>query len=120
MLKHFIECLHPGVIFSETSIIEIPERDVKKVNLSASCYAFRFFDKTVTMIDGEILTGDRKNISGWYYKGEIMSFEQVKSEFGNDIEYRNIISNMEINGIKTVVRTKFGQLMPLNENDTVL
>ena len=120
MLKHYVEYLYPGILFSETSVKEVAERDVKAVDISDGCFGFRFFDRTVTVIDGETLTGDRKNVSGWYYQGEKMTLEQVKATHGSDHNYRMLISNMENNGYGTVVKTKFGQFMPLNDNDTVL
>jgi len=120
MLKHYVEFLYPGLLVSETSVEEIAERDTKKVEMSDSCFGFRFFDRTVSVIDGETLTGDRKNVSGWYYQGEKMTLEQVKASFGNDRNYRILISNMENNGYDAVVKTKFGQFIPLNDGDTIL
>ena len=120
MLKHYVEYLYPGIIVSETSVSEIPERDVSKVNISDRCFGFRFFDRTVTVVDGELLTGDRKNVSGWHYQGEKMTLEQVKATNGNDGKYDILISNMECNGWSTVVKTKFGQFMPLESDDTVI
>ena len=120
MLKHYVEFLYPGLFCSEASVEEIAERDVNKVELPDNCFGFCFFDRTVTVIDGQTLTGDRKNVSGWYYQGETMTLEQVKAVFGNDSNYRILISNMESNGYNAVVRTKFDQFMPLEDNDTVL
>ena len=34
MLKHYVEYLYPGIIVSETSVSEIAERDVSKVEIS--------------------------------------------------------------------------------------
>lgn len=120
MLKHYVEYLHPGIFVSETSVREISERDVSKVEISDNCFGFRFFDRTATIIDGEMLTGDRKNISGWYYYGEKMTLEQVKSTFGNDSKYRILISRMENKDIKVVVKTKLDQFIPLNDGDEVI
>ncbi len=120
MLKHYVEYLYPDIIVSETSVSEIPERDVKKIELSDDCFGFRFFDRTVIVVDGETLTGDRKNVSSWYYQGEKMTLEQVKAAYGNDGKHDILISNMENNGYVSVVKTKFGQFMPLNDDDTVI
>ena len=120
MLKHYVEYLHPGIIVSETSVSEISERDVSKVEISVNCFGFRFFDRTVTVVDGEMLTGDRKNISGWQYRGEKMTLDQVKATFGNDSKYSILISNMECNDVRAVVRTQFGQFIPLNDGDQII
>ena len=120
MLKHYVEYLSPGIFISETSVSEISERDVKKVEIPDNCFGFRFFDRTVTVIDGEMLTGDRKNISNWYYKGEKMTLDQVKETFGNDSKYKNLIWNMEHNNYSAVVKTQFGQFMPLADGDKII
>lgn len=120
MLKHYVEYLYPGLLVSETSVSEIPERDVSKVEISDNCFGFRFFDRTVTVVDGETLTGDRKNVSGWHYQGEKMSLEQVKETFGGDGKHETLIWNMENNGYASVVKTKFGQFIPLSDEDTVI
>ncbi|MCI8655787.1 MAG: hypothetical protein HFJ48_08055 [Clostridia bacterium] len=120
MLKHFVEYLYPGVFVSETSVEEIAERDTKKVTFSDGCFGFRFFDKSVTVVDGETLTGERKNISNWYYQGEKMTLAEVKEKHGDDRDYHILISNMENNGYNAVVKTKFGQFIPLNDGDTII
>lgn len=120
MLKHYVEYQYFGIPFSETSVREISERDVSKVSISDNCFGFRFFDRTMTVVDGEILTGNRKNISGWYYKGEKMTLEQVKATLGNDDNYRILISKMGCNDVSTVVKTKFGQFRPLHDGDEVI
>lgn len=120
MLKHYVEYLHPGIIVSETSVREISERDVSKVEISDNCFGFRFFDRTVTFVDGEMFTGKRKNISGWHYRGKKMTLNQVKATFGNDSKYSILISNMECNDVRAVVRTQFGQFIPLNDDDQII
>lgn len=121
MLKHYVEFLYPGFFCSGISVEEIDERDAKKVKVPDNCYAFRFFDMTVTVVDGEILRGDRKNESGYYYyQAEKMTLEQVKTTFGNDWNYRNLISYMETYGYKEAIKTRFGYVKELNDNDIVL
>ena len=119
-LKHYIEYLYPGIFLSNSSVSEIPERDVSKVSIPDDCCGFRFFDRTETVLDGEILIGHRKNISGWYYKGEKMTIEQVKATYGYDHNYSILISNMECNDVGAVVKTKFGNFMPLHDEDEVI
>lgn len=122
--KHYVEFLFPGLVFSDTCVKEVSERDVNKVSKlmrpSTNCFGFRFFDKTVTVVDGETLTGEKKNISGWYYWGEKMTLEQVKATYGSDNNYHNLIKNMVNNGYEAVVKTESCQFIPLLWNDTVL
>lgn len=119
MLKHYVEFLTPGLIVSNSSVEEIAERDPNKVELSDGCFGFRFFDRTEVVVDGETLTGSRKNVSGWYYKGEKMTLDQVKA-VNNIGEYNILISNMECNHWDAVVKTDFGQFMELHKNDVVI
>ncbi len=119
-LRHYIEYAHFGIVVNEVSVREISERDVSKVSIPDNCIGFRFFDRTVVTVDRENLTGKRKNISGWYYRGEKMTLEQIKAAYGNDRNYKNLILNMEINHIRAVVRTKFDQFIPLDYDDQVI
>lgn len=41
MLKHFVEYLHPGIKVSDTSVVEIAERDINQINLSENSFGFR-------------------------------------------------------------------------------
>lgn len=120
MLKNYVEFLSPGAHAIEHSVKEIPERDAKKVELSDTCFGFRFFDRTVINIDGETFTGERKNVSGWYYIGKKLTLKKLKAAFGNDENYRTLIFNMEIREFNAVVETKFGYFIPLHDDDKVL
>lgn len=121
MLKHYVEYLFTGLFLCETSVKEVKKQDVKAVDIpNPFCVAFRFFDRNVIVIDGETLQGERKNQTGWYYYGQKMTLEQVKANYGNDHSHDSLISNMEDNGYKAVVKTKFDQFLPLEDKDTVL
>lgn len=118
MLKHYVEFMYPGILFSETSETPVKRRDsalVKKPNMS---YGFRFFDREETKKNGEILIGRNKNYSSvYFFGGEVYTLARVKAELPNkDI----LISNMESNGYKRVVKTRFGQFLPLEKRDRVL
>lgn len=116
MLKHYVEY---RLNCEEKITVEIATRNVEKIEIPDNCLGFRFFDRSVTVINGETLTGDKKNLSGWYYLGEEMTLEQVKETYGDDKNYKILIFNMENNGYK-IVKTKSGKLIPLKENDTVI
>lgn len=117
MLKHYVEFLYPGILFGESSIREVDNRNPYSVTIPDEAYGFRFLDKEEIAIDDEILKGKNKNVSGWYYQGRKMSIEDVKREMPN----KNIlIDNMISNRYGFIVFTKFGQAFPLEDNDTVL
>ena len=117
--KHYVEYLHAAIPFFKTSVEEVRERIVEKVVLTGDKLAFRFFDKTAAVIDGETLTGDPRNHTGWYYKGEKLSLEEVRAMYGTDA-WNDTISRCEENGYTTFVKTNLGQLFPLEDSDTVL
>jgi len=114
--KHYIEWFFPGVFVSETLINSVPTR-TRPAKIPKDAYAYRFFDRLETKIDGETLIGKPKNFSGKVYlDSEIFTLENVKSMTG---DHKILISNMENSGMKNVVRTKFGQFFPYNDNDSV-
>ena len=123
MLKHYVEYRCIGNLVSETQdyVYEIAERDVSKVNIEDDCFGFRFFDRTEMVVDGEILTGDRKNISGWYYIGEKITLEQIKATYGNTECIQNISNYMKYHNLTTCVKTKVkGYIYALNDEDQVI
>lgn len=119
MLKHYVEILSPGTVVCYSSVEEIAERDPNKVELTDDCFAFRFFDRTIIVTDGKTRTGSKKNVSGWYYKGEKMTLDQVKAA-NNTGEYNTLIFNMECDHLDAVVKTDFGKFVELHENDVVI
>lgn len=121
MLKHYVEYLFQSVLTSETSVSEITERDV--INLSKipdNCVGLRFFDRSATIVDGETLLGNKKNISGWFLRGEKMTLEQIKVAYGSDSKYETLIWNMENNHWHTAVRTRFGRFMIMESDDKII
>ena len=120
MVKHYVEYLYPGNITNQTSVSEIPRRAVKNIELSDDCIGFRFFDKTETVVDGEVLKGEKRNVSGWYYRGEKMTLQQAKTDYGKNFKTQIILSSMEDLGHTTIVKTKFGDFLPLKKEDKIL
>lgn len=119
MTVHYVEFAYPGIIVSETSSKVVDKRDAKKVQPPKGCYAFRFFDRTEAKTGDETLIGKNKNHSAWYYVqgSRVMTLDDVKREMPDQ---RILISNMENNGYKKVIRTIHGQCMPAEPGDRVL
>ena len=120
MVKHYVEYLYPGNIINQTSVSEIPRRIVKNIKLSDDCIGFRFFDKTETVVDGETLTGKKKNVSGWYYRGEEMTLQQAKESCRKNCRAEFLLSSIEDLGYTTIVKTKSGDYLPLKAEDKVI
>jgi hypothetical protein len=120
MKKYFIEFVYPGIIVSETSKREIPENEhlhPELVKLPESCFGFRFGERTEVEIEGESLKGAFKATSGWFIHGEKQDLKTVKEKDGED---STLYRNMESNGYEFVVRTRFGQAIPLSKGDVAI
>jgi hypothetical protein len=118
MIKHYVEFLYPGILVSETSSREVKKREQPR-QIPRNCFGYRFFDRREAVVDGEKLVGKPHKFSGNFYFGEAMTLADVKKLQPRD-NYKILIGNMESNGYKRVVKTEFGQFMPIEKGDKVL
>ena len=118
--KHYVEYLHAAIPFFKTSVEEVSERVVENIVLDGDKLGFSFFDKTVAYTDTETLSGEPRNRSAWYYKGERMSLEDVKDMYGSEGIVVDAVSRLAEKGFTSFVKTPLGQFLPLFEEDTVL
>ena len=116
MLKHYVEFLYHGILFGESSSKESPHRNASAIKLPKNSYAFRFYDQTETKEGSEVLVGKPKNISGWHYKGSVLTLEHVK-QYHADKD--TLIFNMEANGYDRVVEVNH-RFFPLKKEDVIL
>lgn len=115
--KSYVEKIYRGILFSESSIAEVEERDPMQVENDGKMQGFRFYDKEF-VVDGEkSYDGDKSNFSNWIYFGKRMSLEDVKTQYGNDSSYSILISNMENNNYQYVCHTQAGSFLPMEEGD---
>lgn len=120
MLKHYVTYWYPGVFVAEDLTKPISERNPKEAALQASegAYGFSFHDREETEVDGEVLRGKKKNLSGMYYiNGELFDVERVRKEVPNP---RTLVSNMEGNGWAHVVKTRTGWFQPFWDDDELI
>ena len=117
MIKHYIELLYPGALFTGSYVKEVDNRDPSRVDAPRECFGFRFFDREEVVSGNEVLAGNPKNYSGVFYFGRIHTLADVKREFPDkDILARN----MEGNAWDRVVRTRRGNFQPLRLEDAVI
>lgn len=116
MLQHYVTFLYPGLLFPNESSIKINSRD-DKFEIPKECFAYYFRDREEVEQDGELLTGDWKNVSGRFYFGEIFDEEMVKALVPDN---KILLSNMRGNGWKELVKTRRGNFQPILENDKVI
>lgn len=118
----YVEILYPGILFCETSEKKVKEVAPEKFakTLPPSAFGFRYFNRTMANIKGE---GEaelkKKFISGTYYIGKKMNLAEVKA-LKPAKNYEILISNMEINKIKHVVRCRTGNFQSLDKGDKVI
>jgi hypothetical protein len=117
VIQHYVTfCMGNAGFLLEYDDYPIEHRDPNKVVMPKGSIGFRFYDRTEVQDKDEILTGNEKNVSGWYYKGQRYTLAEVQKMFPDkDI----LIANMKSNGYG-VVNTDYGRWMPLFKNDTVL
>jgi len=115
-LKHYVEFYFPGIIVMESSILKIKSRK-EEFKIPDGAYGYRFFDKEEVKIKGEILEGRRKNWSGTYYFGEVLSLKELKERFPDE---DTLIHNMEMNDWEQIVRTTRGIFQPFEKGDKII
>lgn len=115
-MKHYVEYLFTG----RMSRKKIADRDVDKIEIPDDCVGFKFFDIPETIAEGEPLDRHMTNESGWYYRGEAMSFIDIKAAYGHCPDRQDLIEFMETCCYETAVNTIDGRLIPLDACDTVI
>lgn len=116
MTKHYVEFTYPGSFFSETSSKQVDSHDPASITLPKGAYAFRFYDLEEIELNGETLTGEPKNYSPRYIKGEKVTLEQAKRNLPTT---HTLVSNMEGNHWDYVVKCAQGHIPP-QEGETFI
>ncbi len=108
-LKSFIEFMSPGTSSSVTWKEELNENTVLPDNI----FGYRIYK-----IKDYVKETGKGNVvfqSDWIFFGRLLTLEEARIT-GNEI----LIWNMESNRIEYVVETKFGQMIPLRNNDIAI
>ena len=122
--EHWVEYYFPGLLFSESSTKRLKYRDVDEAveHFPESAFAFELYDVEVrkgTLEDGASIEDRRTTNKSCRYYPDATTYtvEQVKQLPG---DYKILISNMECNKHKRVVRTKAGNWQPFEQGDQIL
>ena len=107
----YIEYLMPGLLFAESSVVPAPS------GVPDCAVGWRTFTRTEIQQGGEVLKGERRDVSSWTYRGREMTMEDVEREMPDS---RILISNMQGNGWDRVVRIVNGHVYPLLDDDVVV
>lgn len=114
--KYYIRWFSPGAFVADTHDFELENKEdiPERPN---GCYAYQTFERVEKMVDGELLLGGKKKFSPVTYYGQ----EFTKNEAKQYPEATHILlMNMETNGWTRMVRTIYGQWLPLREGDGVI
>lgn len=115
--KSYVEKIYRGILFSEPSVEEVTERDPMQIKNDGQMQGFRFYDKEYVVDGKKSYDGETSNYSNWIYFGKRLSLDEIKSKYGNNPDYRILISNMEGNGYQYVCHTQAGSFLPMEEGD---
>lgn len=118
LAKSYVEHFFPGAMVPETREERIEERSPETVDAPESAFAFRFYDKTEVQLDGDELSGDRRNVSGMFYpEGEVIMNDEILDNPGQYDD--TLVANVRINGYD-VVETRMGNYQPFEDGDEVI
>ncbi len=118
----FVEYFYPGILVNESSSQEVEARDAQKCarEIPKGAFMFRFYD-VFYMEDAEteeVLNRKRLNESKAYYvDGVALDKEGVKKEIPNN---EILLSNMRANGWDKVIKTRTGNIQPLNDDCIII
>lgn len=117
MIRHYIEFLFAGIMFTDTSSQEIKSRS-QEVEIPKNCFGYRFYDIEESKGEsGRTLRSGRINVTGVYYiKGTVFTLAQIKKLMPDSI----LRKNMENNGYNKVVKTISGTYQPVEKGDKIL
>jgi len=119
--KTFVTYFYAGVFVADTSTREIKNKNGRQ-RFPPGAFAYQFYNHDyIIMPDGKnVPMGDDYDCSGLHYRAEgsnIYTLEQVKKLFPKE---KVMISNMECNGYKKVIKTHIGNWRELNEEDKIV
>lgn len=115
MTRKYIEHVYQHGFGADTSVKEVvPGAD--PYDLMADGYRFFEIEEVVDPRSGEVLRGKRKNYTGWIYRGERLTVEDVREKYPDK---HILIDNMTSNKFD-VVRTRGGAHWPLHDGDIVI
>lgn len=116
MEKLYANLFYPGSFFGNTDTVEIPrDTDLATYDPPKGCYGYRFFKRSVAVLDGEELLGEPRDYTHAVFFGEVYDQARVQQEVkDNSI----LLSNMRCNNLQRVVRCTMG-FQPLDPDDLV-
>ena len=120
MARHYVEFKCIGILGLVPIIAEVPSRDIEEVKkidaFFDTCLGFRFFDCP----DHEGCLGTYFNFSGWHFKGQKLSLEELAQKYGDMDENCELIEQLKSKNVSAVAEVAPFKIIPLSEKDTVI
>jgi hypothetical protein len=108
----------PGSFFAEERRVKVDHCDPKRIKLGKYDFAIQFVEREEFVSKtGKLLTGEYVNVGPRYLIGEPYTKEDVLTKVDNN---RILVSNMENNEWKLLVKCPAGNFQPVCENDQIL
>lgn len=130
MVETYAECVQFGELWPEFTQPRthnlVASRDVKKMirDSPESLDGFRFYDRTAAVVEGEMLQGEARDFSPWYYPdGIVYTINQVKSGEADYLDASTagrLRKYMLAGGIERIVVTRNRTICPFNGRDMVI
>lgn len=115
--KSYIERLNDGLVFNNSSVIETENRDPLQIINDGRIQCFRFFDQEFIIDEDEEYEGKKSNYSSWTFFGTRISIDELKTQYKNNPDFKDVIDNLEERNIKYVCKTQTGSMMPMKDGD---
>ena len=115
----YAKLFYRGSLSDEERVVEVQSRDPWAVE-DEFAFAVQFYDQQVETVnlpwnEERPVRSHPENLSPkYYYGGVVYSLADVKSIFPDE---KILITNMEVNGWKHVVKTRHGNVQPFNDEN---
>ena len=120
IITTYVEKIYRGVICSESVIRETDNRHPLSIENDGDIQGFRFYDKERLVVNNKEYYGDTINYSPWYFFGERLSLDDIKSNSNINPIYKRLIPFMEHNKINYVCHTQVGSYLPMEDEDMTI
>lgn len=112
MDRHYVQFDPIGTMlpwdYIESLKQEVADRDPTKVQMPPQCYAFQFYDRSVTVVDGEEKLGEPTNFSDWYCTGRKITMQELKDGDEAAKKYPGLINLLEQHKLEEIIETTNG------------
>ena len=115
--KTYVEKIYRDLLSSRSLIEEVAERNPMQIKRDGKTQGFRFFDREYIVNGGIGYDGETSNYSNWIYFGKRFSLDEIIAKYGNNRNYRTLISDMKYNGYNYVCYTQAKDFLPMEEGD---